>query len=663
MHGGEKRNRGGLQPAWARLKTGQRGRRFMQNRLLVEARGARMAYRWRLEGPAFEFPTPYDTENRFLKLRGYVLLALATVIVAVVALSGRDDSSQQVVVLEQLPEPASIWPHLLTAVFLSAWGAVDLLRRGGQRVLTLVPGQPASLATEVAREAVGSSPGTAWLTGLLRQGGSPSATVHGNAASAASGDARPVEAEGGATSRASSSGAPSRAAYKGPWAGWPGLRGMQLADAPHTLHFFLSQCLAHGLLALGLCLALGVAAVAAMSAAGLALAAVVLLLAAAGVIGRQMLAPFGPALRPLWIGLSIGVSALAAAGLARFAGALPQAEMLASLRLPAAAAVLLAGVALVNLLGVVAGRSQARPVHLVGVPAEEAVVSFDAEPTQLLREVDRELDRRWSEGIPNRRHAWQPPRLDPLADEGTVAFTVLEESQPLPPPVARGSKPIRQTRGPWPGWLAALSVAFAASAGLLWLAFAYARTHGASGTHWQAPLGLVFLLLGGYTLSLAHFLWSRVEVESTLIWLDVRGSFVRRADRAPPDTTDRPRAEAPVEVDELVLRSTVARLRSAFYAAGSWEIGSRALLSLAPDPSAARVWTTLAQEFSRKAALSPAAATPAVLAARARARERREAETAVVVPRRAPRFCSACGTPLLQGARFCQQCGQTLAGE
>jgi len=61
------------------------------------------------------------------------------------------------------------------------------------------------------------------------------------------------------------------------------------------------------------------------------------------------------------------------------------------------------------------------------------------------------------------------------------------------------------------------------------------------------------------------------------------------------------------------------------------------------------------------AAASPAAA-PAVGGASARPRVPRsvDADTPPPVAKRPARFCSACGTPVLAGARFCQQCGNVL---
>ena len=80
------------------------------------------------EGPAFEFPSPFGIENRFLELRGYLLIALAIGVALVLALVGGDDAARPVVMLEKLPEKASLWPHVLGAVLMALLGGLNLLQ-------------------------------------------------------------------------------------------------------------------------------------------------------------------------------------------------------------------------------------------------------------------------------------------------------------------------------------------------------------------------------------------------------------------------------------------------------------------------------------------------------------------------------------------------------
>ena len=593
-----------------------------------------MAYRWSLEGPAFEFPTPFGTENRFLTLRAYALVGFALLVLLIVGFVGGNDAERAVVVLETLPEPASVLPHVLCALLLAALGAFDLMQAAGQRVLLLIPGQPASLSFEVAREATGAAPGAPALQGLL------------------------------------DSGAVSLGELSGPYEAWLRALGADLPAAPKTLHAYLRQRLAHGVLAGGLLLLLAlsvVVAIATQRPAALALVGLPPLLLCGAVLVRQMLMPAERSTQgPLALALALTGALVASAMLAWFAPGLPRADAYPRLGLPIAAAVLLVSVLLFDLLGVLAARTQIQAPWLAATPAEEVTLGFDADPEQLLRDIDLELHRQWTEGIPNRRYAWQPPQLTRSGEVGEFTATVLEESQPLVPQAGNKFAPAAE-QGPGQRrplvLLDVLGLAWTLAGGLLlvWAAYTHMRD---STTFWvTSTVGLVCLLVGGYALRVAHVLWSRVEVGSTLTWLDFKGNYFRQP-AAATDSPGRTRSTTHVRVDDMRLRARVATARSVFYAAAPHHIGSRVLLELTAQRSAASAWVGLVSDFARKAAPAEGALHTAVLAARAKVRQAAVAEPEVPAPaRRPPRFCSACGTPVLQGARFCQQCGNTLAAD
>ncbi len=593
-----------------------------------------MAYRWRVDGPAFEFPTPFGTENRFLKLRGYLLIALALLVLVVVSFVGQDGPDRPAVVLDKIPEPASVWPHVFGALLLALWGVLDLLQATRQSVVLLTPGQPASLAAEVSREATGASPGASWLTQTLGEGEPPPGEL-----------TRPYL----------------RALR---------LLGPHLASAPRPLQVYLRLRISHAVLAggLALLLALGAVGLAAQPPA-LAFVALVVMATMAGFLMRDLLLPDEPAV-PTWaLGLIWLAAVLLAAVLAWFAAVIPLADKLPRLGLPLAAAVLLGGVLLAEGLALLAARTHVEAPRAARLASEEVTVGFDAHPSQLLQEVDRELSRRWSDGVPNRRYAWLPPKIDATAEEGSFTATVLEESQPLMAARAPGSaSPLAAARRRGALVIDLLGWVLSVSGAVLWLATAYTHMRD-SGVSWTAAsVGLACLLAGQHALRVAHLLWSRLEVDSSVVWLDIKGAWFRLpgAPAATADAGGWARNEPAVGVENLVLRACAAQVRSVFYAAGTYELGSRTLLNVMPQPKTASVWTALARDFAGKAGTSPTAANPAVVAARIRARERRLAQQAdggAAAARRPARFCPACGTPVLAGARFCQSCGNTLGSE
>lgn len=586
-----------------------------------------MAYRWRQDGPAFEFPTPFGTENRFRSWRGWVLILGAVAVLAIVALVAPDEAHKTVIAVEDAPVPGEGWPHVLLALLLAAWGGMDLWQVSRQRQLLLAPGQPASLGPEVSREGSGASPAAGTVMQMLSRG------------------------------------MPSPPEVPRPYQRALRLLGPDLAAAPTTLHAYLRTRFSHLVLAAGL-LPLALLLLFWPQAPATPLAAGWLITVLVGGLLVHALHPDRPALPPLAVAALLALGWLPALALLFTSGGWPLVDKLVRFQVPLAATVLLALALVLEVMGVLAARAQLVTPAAGRSGQDEATASFDLHPMHLVREIDRELGRRWSDGVPNRRYAWQPPKIDAGADEGSFNALVLEESQPLSPPAQRGTA--QRPRGA--GWLLALDVlglllSLAAVAGVARAGWAHMLNAAAPWT--PAALGLVALAAGGWAMRVAHFLWSRTEVESVFTWLDLRGNWFRLPPGA-PELAPRHRDEPALGVDDLVLRSVAAQARSVFYAAGTWELGSRSVVTLAAAPAAAAAWTTLLQDFARKAQASPAATAPAMLAARAQARQRREAgqrDAAGTAARKPARFCSACGTPLLAGARFCQQCGAVVQAD
>lgn len=585
-----------------------------------------MAYRWSLQGPAFEFPTPFGTENRFLVWRGYALIFFAVLIAAVVSFVHGDPAAEFAFLLEKQPEPASVVPHLVAAMLLSLLGARDLWKASAQRSLLLAPGQPNSLATDVPREASGIGQGAEVLQRLLAVGD----FKHGE--------------------------------VPGPYAAALAAVGPDLAAAPATLHAYLRVRVAHLALAAGLALVLLLSFLVLSPAPALGLAALVPMLVCAGVLALRALQPDADALQPWAVALLVVLTGVMAAVLAMSSGVVPRSESVPRLGLPLAAALMLGSVFLFEALGLWAARAQLQATSLPAVAAEEGVMAFDGDPEQLLRDIDLELHRQWTEGIPNRRYAWQSlsPAVQPGAgDQGRFEAVVLEESQPLVHDAARASEaPLAQSPQRVQGLMAldVVGLVWSLSGALawVWLAWAHMRAPGAS---WiPGAAGIVGLAVGGYALRVGHLLWSRVEVTSTLTWLELSGAVQRAADAG------RGRAES-LRVPELRLQARVASLKSVFYASAPHGPGSRGLLELQALRPAAQAWLPAVQELARKA---QAPATPALLAAaRAKTRDARpiEVEAAPSPPPRMARFCPQCGKSRLQGARFCQHCGSVMTPE
>ncbi len=586
-----------------------------------------MAYRWTENGPAFEFATPYGVENRFLVWRGCGLLALALLIVLVVTFFENASQNNEAVVSEAQIAVVLLWPHYLTALLLGIFGTLDVVRSMSQRTLRVERGQPAPLMPEVPHESAGASPGAVTLMRGLGAGELPVRRL------------------------------------PDVWAGM--MRRLGPVDAaPLVAHTYLGARLGQLLLGVLLLLTLGAAA-----AVGLVLdkpnaatlVALVVGLVAFGFALRQALLT-GPVVLSAGLVLTVGVLVFVLSmGLAYVSHKLPLPNSVAQARLPFAVTLALALGLLCDLLGLLALREQlptARPARLQR--QEEMIPSF-GDPGTSFQELERELFRRWADGVPNRRHMRQPPVIDRQQPTGSFKTTLFEESQPGQAPA------MARPGGLWLRVLSAMGMAFSLLGGVAWLWLAWSQMHNTQALWLAGVMGGAFIIAGTYAMRLGHLPWSRVELSSTILWIEAEGAYVRL-----PTPEGAPVAARSQAVD---LRVCVAQARSAFYSAAPPLFGSRTLLTWAADPKTTQKWLDYLRALGQGATggfvtpvpapsvpgASMVAVNPAAnLAARPRSPRAADADMPPPVAKRPARFCSACGTPVLAGARFCQQCGNVL---
>jgi hypothetical protein len=159
----------------------------------------------------------------------------------------------------------------------------------------------------------------------------------------------------------------------------------------------------------------------------------------------------------------------------------------------------------------------------------------------------------------------------------------------------------------------------------------------------------VLIFAGAYACRIGHILWSRIEVESTLIWLDCRrGSG---ADELPQSKS----ADAEEAVQNLQLRVIVTQARSVFYAGAEHKVGTRTLLRLQGDEAAASRSIEQLRAYTAQPGRGRSKALPP-----GPAPTNEPATGSAPMASNAPRYCPACGKPVVVGSRFCQNCGAPL---
>jgi hypothetical protein len=216
-----------------------------------------------------------------------------------------------------------------------------------------------------------------------------------------------------------------------------------------------------------------------------ALSLVVVGLVLSLVLVRHTVQPDDAAWSPWAVAALAALGLLVAAPLGWFAQSLPLAAMWPLLGLPGAVSLALVLGIVLELVALLAARRQLLTPRPVRSAVEEANVPVEADLMKLFGEVDRELFRRWAEGIPNRRYTRQPPVVDPAAEEGSFSAVVLEESQPLvPPPMAVPGEPVGSTRWLWVLGVAGLLLTHAVHNGCVRRARSSGGGHGGGADGW-----------------------------------------------------------------------------------------------------------------------------------------------------------------------------------
>ncbi|MBI5717162.1 MAG: zinc ribbon domain-containing protein [Burkholderiales bacterium] len=610
-----------------------------------------MAFEYSTQGATFDFPNPYRIENQFLAARGAVLL-IAGVLLLVLA---REAGAQVSVQRASLAQGAFVLLVVGGAV-LALLGILEFAHAARQLRVFFGRGQPPSLAGEVARDKSGTGAGAQVLVEQLRHGAIALVEPHG----ALNGILYSV--------------------------------ARHLVTAPPMLREYVQVRFANLLAAGGLLVLFLITLLVTPNPAAQALAALVYLVLGSVLILRTYLAgPRGTvALGPVGLAVLLVFGLVGTVLIGRVAGSLPQPAWLVALSLPRIALVLLLASVIIEALGFVAGQAHVDEPPPASTANDQAAVSFNADPNLLMQEVDRELQRRWTQNIPNRRYIWQPPVVEPTREAGNFTGVALEETQPMPPQAVRRmdwGTCLAFPRFYWLAALDALGLLLTAVGAGLWLYMGRALSTGLPESWAPASIGFIFIVVGGYGVRVAHLLWGRLDFESTLTWLDLSGSFSRAQIGLGAQWTDRVRSErSVVNVESMTLRAWVVQSRSVIFSYRDQAIGARTLVGMTGDIDAARAWTQQVRQFAhaqssvvvpgagedarRLQQLSGAnqlaglqAPMPPILpgAAAAPAAPAAAAPGLGHVGHASARHCTACGAALAADSRFCGRCGTPAA--
>jgi hypothetical protein len=338
---------------------------------------------------------------------------------------------------------------------------------------------------------------------------------------------------------------------------------------------------------------------------------------------------------------------------------------------------ILAGIAMLLFFVALTHQTVVPPKTSMG--SEIATVSMNGQPKQLLDELEREMQRRWVEQIPNRRYARKTPTVS--GQSGQFSGELFEETQPLPRDDMRRVDLGRALVEPRYRWLVGLNgfgvvLIALACACLMAFAFAFGSPEAdarAEACGW-ATLGIALMTVGGFCLRAGHMLWARFDFLSKLVWVQFDGNFQRSRMNLGAHFTDRVRTETDViAVHDMSVRVWVAELDSVTFGRDH----RRMIVGMRGLPDEARELRQLIERCAQQQTTVVAPTSPrdlekiAVSSALNRLGENdsahllpeqvRDTLLGASTPAAAKRSCKACGHALVAEARFCEECGTPVA--
>jgi hypothetical protein len=327
------------------------------------------------------------------------------------------------------------------------------------------------------------------------------------------------------------------------------------------------------------------------------------------------------------------------------------------------------------------------------VSCEQHTVAMHAPPAALLDELERHLQSRWQDKMPNRRYARLVPEVDLSQRAGAFAGELVEETQPLP--VAGTAAPTLGSAlgNPRHRWLAlldawALLLVVAATACTLVFIRQFVAQDGDGPRFVTLGVALILLMVATFSVRAAQTMWGRFDFESVLTWVEMVGSWQAARVGTGNQLSTRLNSESDVvRTESMTLRVWRARLESVTFGKPQTEAltpdapGYRwvsAMFSAAQDTqelarrltdfagAQALLITPESAEDQRRMGLfsqgeaALTAGAPATAAGAAALHEALRTQAQLQSPQAPRRFCSACGANAAADARFCAACGTAL---
>ena len=281
-----------------------------------------------------------------------------------------------------------------------------------------------------------------------------------------------------------------------------------------------------------------------------------------GLVGLILASIFGPVIIPLFSSSLPDISWLSLNGQAFF--------------------LLLAAIVAVGLFFVALTKQMIAPPPTT-MACEQQALSMNSHPKQLLDELDREMQKEWTEQIPNRRYS----RVLPNIGNGTGSFAaeILEETQPIPRENLSHidlASCFSLPRYKWLAWLDGfgLSLTLAGTVSFIFFAVFFKPEILQPGVTAFLTFGLALLIVGSFCFKAGHALWGRFDFVSELIWVEMSGNYQSAKLDYGNQFTDRVKTEKQViNIETMTLRVWITQLETVSFDKNSdrYLVGMRGL--------------------------------------------------------------------------------------
>ena len=309
----------------------------------------------------------------------------------------------------------------------------------------------------------------------------------------------------------------------------------------------------------------------------------------------------------------------------------------------------------------------------VGTARVLETVTMNAHPNKLMEELDRILMNDWFSQIPNRRYTQKLPQVH--GKQGQFTAEILDETQPQPKPNCTANNFNHALNEPYFRWLTFLTAMATACMVLGAMVSLLAVNWLLKGEPYGPSLALAlsFIAVGTFAQQSAHILWGRFDFVSSLLWVELVGSYESAQVNVGNQITGNVHtAKSVINIETMTMRVWVSEIESVIFGKDA----RRQLIRMRGLQNKAETISTSLKEFgeSRSMLVAPTTSSDAARAKKlgeinhavggpSAIGPRIEQQVANLLTNQSSTSCTRCGAVMQVTNRFCSECGLAASNQ